>query len=478
MTVFRHFRTGALASASVLASALAAPVLAQAPKAPATTLSARPVPKAAARTLSVPYVLDSLPNGLTLIVHEDHSTPIVTTDVWFHVGSGDEKPGRTGFAHLFEHLMFMGSEHAENPQFDRLLEAAGTNNNGSTTEDRTNYYESGPSSALPLMLWLEADRMGWLLPTMDKPKVDLQRDVVKNERRQSYENQPYGLVADYEPKLMYPAGHPYSWPVIGSMADLSAASVDDVKNFFRQYYAPNNATIVVAGDVKAAEVKALVRKYFSAVPRGPKIERPAPAPFVVRDTAVTLEDRVQLPRLYLEWHTVKGWHGDDAALDIAAAVLAGPRTARLPQALVHNNELATNVFANQDGKRLDGDFSIVATARPGKGLDTLRTVIDAEIRKLAAEGPNARELEQAKNTIEASFLRRIESVMGKADQLNAYFYKTGKPDSFQADIDRYRNVTAADVQRVIKQYLLTNRVMISVVPQGKPELAAKKGVAQ
>ncbi|NBS58695.1 MAG: insulinase family protein, partial [Betaproteobacteria bacterium] len=215
---------------------------------------------APARKLRVPYTLDSLPNGLTLIVHEDHSTPIVTTDVWFHVGSGDEKPGRTGFAHLFEHLMFMGSEHAENPQFDRLLEAAGTNNNGSTTEDRTNYYESGPSSALPLMLWLEADRMGWLLPTMDKPKVDLQRDVVKNERRQSYENQPYGLVADYEPKLMYPAGHPYSWPVIGSMADLSAASVDDVKNFFRQYYAPNNATIVVAGDVKAAEVKALVRK--------------------------------------------------------------------------------------------------------------------------------------------------------------------------------------------------------------------------
>lgn len=475
MTVFRRHLTGTLASAFFLASASAAPALAQAPKAPATKAPAAP---AAARKLSVPYVLDSLPNGLTLIVHEDHSTPIVTTDVWFHVGSGDEKPGRTGFAHLFEHLMFMGSEHAENPQFDRLLEAAGANNNGSTTEDRTNYYESGPSSALPLMLWLEADRMGWLLPTMDKPKVDLQRDVVKNERRQSYENQPYGLVADYEPKLMYPAGHPYSWPVIGSMADLSAASVDDVKNFFRQYYAPNNATIVVAGDVNANEVKALVKKYFSAVPRGPKIERPAPAPFTVRDTAVTLEDRVQLPRLYLEWHTVKGWHGDDAALDIAAAVLAGPRTARLPQALVYNNELATNVFANQDGKRLDGDFSIVATARPGKGLDTLRTVIDAELRKLAAEGPNARELEQAKNTIEASFLRRIESVMGKADQLNSYFYKTGKPDSFQADIDRYRNVTAADVQRVIKKYLLTNRVMISVVPQGKPELAAKKGVAQ
>ena len=433
---------------------------------------------AQAKKLSVPFVLDTLPNGLTLIVHEDHSTPVVTTNVWFHVGSGDETPGRTGFAHLFEHLMFMGSKNAEYPQFDRLLEAAGANNNGSTTEDRTNYYESGPSSSLPLMIWLEADRMGWLLPTMDKPKVDLQRDVVKNERRQSYENQPYGLVADYEPKLMYPATHPYSWPVIGSMADLSAASVDDVKAFFRQYYAPNNATLVVAGDVNAAEVQALVRTYFTEIPRGPNIERPAPTPFTVRDTVLTLEDRVQLPRLYLEWHTVKGWHGDDAALEIAAAVLAGSRTARLTQALVYNGEIATNVFARQDGKRLDGDFSIVATARPGKGLDTLRLVVDTEVRKLASDGPSARELEQAKNTIEANFLRRIESVGGKADQLNEYYYQTGKPDSFQADLDRYRNVSSADVQRVLKKYLQTNRVMISVVPLGKPELAAKKGVAQ
>ena len=433
---------------------------------------------AQAKKLSVPFVLDTLPNGLTLIVHEDHSTPVVTTNVWFHVGSGDETPGRTGFAHLFEHLMFMGSKNAEYPQFDRLLEAAGANNNGSTTEDRTNYYESGPSSSLPLMIWLEADRMGWLLPTMDKPKVDLQRDVVKNERRQSYENQPYGLVADYEPKLMYPATHPYSWPVIGSMADLSAASVDDVKAFFRRYYAPNNATLVVAGDVNAAEVQALVRTYFTEIPRGPNIERPAPTPFTVRDTVLTLEDRVQLPRLYLEWHTVKGWHGDDAALEIAAAVLAGSRTARLTQALVYNGEIATNVFARQDGKRLDGDFSIVATARPGKGLDTLRLVVDTEVRKLASDGPSARELEQAKNAIEANFLRRIESVGGKADQLNEYYYQTGKPDSFQADLDRYRNVSSADVQRVLKKYLQTNRVMISVVPQGKPELAAKKGVAQ
>ena len=444
----------------------------------AGALALVPLVATAQSRLSVPYTFDSLPNGLTLIVHEDHSVPVVTANIWFHVGSGDEKPGRTGFAHLFEHLMFMGSEHAPYPQFDRLLEAAGADNNASTGNDVTDYYEKGPASALPLMLWLDADRMGWLLPTMDKPKVDLQRDVVKNERRQSYENQPYGLVGDYRPRLLYPTDHPYSWPVIGSMADLSAASVDDVKDFFRRYYAPNNATLVVAGDVKVAEVKALVRKYFSDIPRGPQITRPSPAPFTVHDTAVTLEDRVQLPRLYLHWHTVKGWASDDAALDIAAYVLAGARTSRLTQRLVYASELATAVSARQSSDRLDGEFSVIATARPSLALDTLRAVVDAELRTLAADGPTARELQQAKNAYEASFLRRIETIFGKANQLNGYYYQTGKPDSFQADLDRYRAVTAADVRRVVQTYLQASRVMLSVVPQGKLELAAKKGVAQ
>jgi zinc protease len=427
-----------------------------------------------ATRLRVPYTLDTLPNGLTLIVHEDHSVPIVTTNVWFHVGSGDEKQGRTGFAHLFEHLMFMGSEHAPYPQFDRLLEAAGANNNGSTTEDRTNYYEEGPSSALRLMLWLEADRMGWLLPTMDKPKVDLQRDVVKNERRQRVENQPYGMVTDIMPPLMYPEGHPYSWSVIGSMADLSAASVEDVKDFFRRYYAPNNATIVVAGDVHPDSVRAIVREYFSDIPRGPAIERPAPAPFTVKDTAVTLEDRVQLARLYLNWHTVKSTDADAPALRLAAYVLAGARTSRLTQDLVYKGEVATAVQAYNDAKRLDGDFSIVATARPGVGLDTLQALVDRNLQRLASDGPTARELEQARNVIEAAFLRSIQTVGGKADQLNEYYYESGNPDGFQADLDRLQAVTAADIQRVVRKYLQAPRVMISVVPQGKKTLAATK----
>lgn len=429
-------------------------------------------------TIRVPVTVDTLPNGLTLIIHQDMSVPVVTTNVWYHVGSGDEKVGRTGFAHLFEHLMFMGSKNAPYPQFDRLLEAAGANNNGSTTTDRTNYYESGPVSALPLMLWLEADRLGWMLETMDEPKVDLQRDVVKNERRQSYENQPYGLAYENLVAAIYPKGHPYSWSTIGSMADLSAASLEDVKDFFRTYYTPNNATIVVAGAVNPDSVRALARQMFGEIPRGPTIERPRPTPFTLRDTTIVLEDRVQLPRVYLAWHTVPEYSADDAALDIAAYILSGARNSRLTQALVFQRELATNASAFNSSKRLDGDFQVVATARPGVHLDSLTQVIDAELRRLASEPASARELEQAKNSIEASFLNGLEFVSAKADRLNAYYYATGTPDYFQQDLDRYRRVTAADVSRVVRQYLLTGRVTLSVVPQGRTNLAATPRVTQ
>jgi zinc protease len=456
-------RTGALA---VAACVLAAP-----------SVAAQSAAAAPSAPLRVPYVIDTLDNGLTLIVHEDHSAPVVTVNVWYHVGSGDEKLGRTGFAHLFEHLMFMGSENAPYPEFDRRLEAAGANNNGSTNEDRTNYYESGPANALPLMLWLEADRMGWMLPTMDSAKVDLQRDVVKNERRQGVDNQPYGRANETIIAMLYPREHPYSWPVIGSMTDLSAASLEDVKDFFRRYYAPNNASIVVAGDVKADEVKALVEKYFGAIPRGPAIERARPvAVQLAGDTATVLEDRVQLPRLYYTWHTVKGWERDDAALNLAAYILTGAKNSRLTQKMVYDQQIASSVFAYQDGKRLDGDFAVVATARPGKSLPELQQVIDAEIARLAAEGPTARELEQAKNSYESGFLSSLERVGGKANQLNAYYYQIGDPDGFQRDLDRYRAVTAADVQRAVREYLAGPRVVLSIVPEGKRDLAARPRV--
>ena len=423
--------------------------------------------------LAVPYAMDTLPNGLRVIIHEDHSVPTVVVNVWYHVGSGSEKLGRTGFAHLFEHLMFMGSANAPYPQFDQLLESAGANNNGSTTEDRTNYFEEGPATALPLMLWLEADRMGWMLPTMDVAKVDLQRDVVKNERRERVDNQPYGQSSETLLGMLYPGDHPYSWPVIGSMTDLSAASVDDVKDFFRTWYAPNNAVIVVAGDVKADDVKQLVRQYFGEIPRGPAIEVPTARGFALtHDTLAVLEDRVQLARLNYVWPTVPLNHPDDAALDVAAYVLTGARNSRITRKLVFEQQVASNANAAQGSRRLAGDFRIITTARPGIALPVLQKVVDEELRTLAADGPTARELEQAKNSIESSFLGSLERIGGKADQLNAYYFQTGDPDGFQTDLDRYRGVTAADVQRVVQQYLLSPKVILSVVPQGKPELAA------
>ena len=424
--------------------------------------------------LSVPYTIDTLPNGLTLIVHEDHSVPTVATNVWYHVGSGDEKKGRTGFAHLFEHVMFMGSQNAPYPMFDTGLEAAGASNNGSTNNDRTNYFEWGPSNSLPLMLWLEADRMGWLLPVMTQEKLDAQREVVKNERRQGVENQPYGIATDILSAALYPSTHPYSWPVIGSMADLGAASLEDVKEFFRTYYAPNNATIVVAGAVKADSVKRHVRQLFADIPRGPAITRNAPPAFTVRDTFVVAEDRVQLPRVYLSWHSVKKFDADDAALDAAAYLLTGARNSRLTNTLVYETELTGDVISFNDSKKLDGDFQIRATARPGKSLDTVVAVIDREIKRLANEGPTARELEQGKNAIESQFLNQLEFVRAKADQLNEYYYFAGEADYFQKDLDRYRAVTADDVKRVVRKYLLSPRVTLSIVPLGKKELGVTK----
>ncbi len=422
----------------------------------------------------MPVKIDSLPNGLRVIVHEDHSAPLVTVNLWYHVGSSDELPGRTGLAHLFEHLMFGGSVNAPYPAFDRLLEAAGADNNGSTTQDRTNYYESGPANALPLMLWLEADRMGWLLPTLTTERVDLQRDVVKNERLQSYENRPYGLAYETLLRMLYPSQHPYSWPTIGSMADLSAATTEGVREFFRRYYSPNNASLVVAGDVKASEVIALVRKHFLEIPRGPAVTRAAAPPVSLpRDTVGVLEDRVPLPRIYLTWPSVPGYAPDDAALDLLAYVLAGAKNSRLTSRLVYDRQIATSVVAYQESGRVAGRFTIYATARPEHDLPQLRAELDDEIGRLAADGVSARELEQAKNATEASFLQRLERVADKADQLNAYYDRLGRPDYFELDLARYRAVTADDIRRVARTYLGAHRVVLSVVPQGRQDLAVQ-----
>jgi len=460
-------------SACRAAARFAVPVLA------ALALAGLQSARAVAQALKIPYQTFTLPNGLTVFVTEDHSVPIVTVNTWYHVGSSDERVGRTGFAHLFEHLMFMGSEHVPTGEFDRLLEAAGGDNNGSTTEDRTNYYEDGPSNALELMLYLDSDRMGFLLPELTPAKVDLQRGVVQNERRQSYENQPYGLAEENILKRLYPPAHAYSWPVIGSMADLNAASIEDVQQFFRQYYTPNNATIAVGGDVSYAEVRREVERWFGDIPRGPAVTRtPPPAVSLPADVYGTLEDRVQLPRVYDTWHTVKAFAPDDAVLDVLASILADGKTSRLYKRLVYQLQIATQVRSFQDGGRIDGKFEILATARPGHDLNELQRVIDEELHLLAESGPAAREVERVQNSLEASFLDRLERVGGfggKANQLNFYEYYVGTPDYLQQDLDRYRRVTAADVERVARSYLLmAHRVVLSVVPQGHTELEAKE----
>ena len=431
-----------------------------------------------AQTLRVPYTTFTLPNGLQVLVHEDHSVPVVAVNTWYHVGSSDERTGRTGFAHLFEHIMFMGSEHVPTGEFDRLLEAAGADNNGSTTEDRTNYYEDGPANALPLMLYLDSDRLGFLLPEITADKVDIQRGVVQNERRQSYENRPYGLAQENILERLFPPNHPYHWPVIGSMKDLEAATLDDVRRFFQTYYTPNNSTIAIAGDISPRDARALVQRYFGDIPRGPAVTRtPVPPLHLTTDVAAVLEDRVQLPRVYDAWHTVKAFADDDATLDVVANVLAGGRSSRLYRRLVYELQIATDVAAFQDGTRIDGKFEIFATARPGHELGELQRVIDVELRKLADQGPTAREVERARNTFEAQFLSRMERVGGfggKADQLNFYNYFAGTPDYFQKDLDRYGRVTPAGVERAVKTYLTgAHRVVLSVVPQGKPELGVK-----
>ena len=423
--------------------------------------------------LEVPSTQFRLANGLEVILHEDHSLPLVAVNLWYHVGSAREKPGRTGLAHLFEHLMFEGSENVPEGAFDRWLEAAGGDNNGSTNEDRTNYFEQLPANALELALFLESDRMGYLLSTMSPEKVNGQRQVVKNERRQSYENRPYGMAGLLLEENLFPSQHPYHRPVIGSMQDLDAASYQDVVEFFRLYYQPGNASLVIAGDIDRTMARQLVEKWFAGIPAG----RPIP-PLVVAPPArpvgekrLLLEDRVELPRLYLGWLSPAVLAPGDAELDLVASLLSQGRNSRLYKRLVYELTIAQDVVAYQDSKRLASNFVIQVTARSGHSLGELLTVIDEELGKLRAAPPSAREVERAVNQYESGFLASLERLQSKANQLNGYFFGTGNPDYFNEDLSRYRALSPSDVEAAAERYLTTDRVLLSVVPRGKKELA-------
>ncbi len=427
--------------------------------------------------LSVPYERFTLKNGLNVILHVDRTTPTVAVNSWFHVGSGYEKPGRTGFAHLFEHLMFEGSKNVPEGKFDEWLEAAGGNNNGSTNVDRTNYYEDIPSNALELALFLDSDRLGYLLDDMTQQKLDGQRDVVKNERRQSYENRPYGYADLMVDEALYPKGHPYSWPTIGSMADLSAASMEDVKEFFRTYYVTNNASLSIAGDIDVAHAKTLAEKWFGEIPAGTPVQpQDRTVPVLNEEKRMTIEDRVQLPRLYMSWISPASLTAGDAEMDLLASVLAGGKNSRLYKKLVYEMQIAQDVTAYQASQKLVSQFMIIATARAGRTLAELEQVIQEEINKIKSEPPMTRELDRARNQYEASFLNRLENIGGfggKADQLNNYYYLTGNPDYFNEDLARYYAIDPQDISTIAKTYLKDNgRVVLSVVPKGKQDLAA------
>ena len=427
-----------------------------------------------ADSIKIPYETYKLPNGLTVILSVDRTTPTVAVNVWYHVGSKNEMPGRTGFAHLFEHVMFTGSGHIPYGLHDKLTEGVGGNNNGTTNTDRTNYFETIPSNYLETALWLESDRMGFLLDTLDIAKLNAQRDIVKNERRQGVDNQPYGRVSEILSAAMYPKGHPYSWPVIGSMADLSAASEEDVKAFFRLYYAPNNATLAVVGDFNPAEAKKLVQKYFGDLPKGEPVQRPSvPLGKLEASKRLVYEDRVQVPRLYIQWPTVGFKRDDDYALSVMSSILSGSRTARLTKALVYDSQVASQVFAFQNSAEDTGVFQLMVIPRPEHTLTKIEAAVDEVVQKFIAEGPTAEELQKAKNGLELNFLRGLESNLGKANQLisGSVFY--GNAAQFRTDYQKTLAVTAADVKRVASTYLARPRIVLSVVPKGKKDQASK-----
>ncbi len=451
---------------------VAAPLQAQTtpPTASVNPTPASGQPATAAVKIEVPYQQFKLANGLTVILHRDPTVPVAAVNAWYHVGSANEKPGRTGFAHLFEHLMFEGSKNVKEGEFDTLLESAGGNNNGSTTNDRTNYVIDVPANALELALFLESDRMGYLLDTMSPERVNGQRDVVKNERRQSYENRPYGMASIELDKMLWPANHPYSWPTIGYMEDLTAASHEDVVDFFKKYYAPANASLVVAGDIDFDRTRALVQKWFGEFPGGAPVEPVAPPAAVLSGvTRKTITDKVSLPRVYLSWLTPRMFAPGDAALDVAASVLAGGKNSRLYKRLVYDTQMAQDVSAFQQSGALGSSFLITATARPGKSIGDIQKVIDEEMERLRREPPDAREVQRAINQFEASFYRRLERVGGfggKADQLNAYYVAGGGPDYFAEDLARYTSLAPTDVQAAMAGWLPADRrVELTVEPE-------------
>jgi zinc protease len=446
--------------------AVATPAIAAAPaqEAPAPGAAA----PGAADLPGLPFDKYVLPNGLEVILHEDHRMPEVVVDVWYKVGARDEIRGRTGFAHLFEHVMFQGTKHVgEDKHFEYLQKAGASNVNGSTSQDRTNYFEVVPPNQLELAVWLESDRMGFLLDRPGfKETLDNQRDVVKNERRQRTENRPAGLVQKVLLEALYPPDHPYFHEVIGSMEDLSAASVEDVKRFFRTYYAPGNAVLAIAGDFDRAKAKELVEQYFGPIPAGPAVTRlPAPEVRLTAPKRIVMEAKIQQPQLWISYPSPANFAPGDRELDLLANLLGGAKSSRLYKKLVYETKIAQAISASQDSQLLASDFEITASPMPGHTLDEILAVIDEEIAAVQSRPVDASELDRAKNQIESETVRSLEGLQPRAERLQRYNYLLGDPGFLAEDIRRYRAVEPAAIQRIAQQVLRKDgRVIITVTP--------------
>jgi zinc protease len=417
--------------------------------------------------VDIPFQKFALPNGLTVIVHEDHKAPIVAVNVWYHVGSKNEKPGKSGFAHLFEHLMFNGSENFNNDYFQAMERIGATDLNGTTNEDRTNYFQNVPKSAVDVALWMESDRMGHLLGVIDKARLDEQRGVVQNEKRQG-ENQPYGVAYELATKSTYPAGHPYSWTVIGSMEDLNAASLEDVKDWFKTYYGAANATIVLAGDIDVPTAKAKVEKYFGDIPAGPPVARHQT--WIAKRSGThrqRVEDRVPQARIYKIWNVPQNGSPEFEFLNLVSDVLGAGKNSRLYTRLVYRDQIATAVSSSVDPKEIGGQFNIEVTARPGEDLAKIEKAIDEELARFLAEGPTEKEMQRIKTQYVASFVRGIERIGGfggKSDILAQNQVYFGDPAHYKTTLRRVREATAQSLLNTAKQWLSDGVYILEVHP--------------
>jgi zinc protease len=413
-----------------------------------------------------------LDNGLEVILHPDKTVPLAYVSVWYHVASGDETPGKSGFAHLFEHMMFQGSKHVgEDRHFEVLKKVGASSINGSTSPDRTNYFEQVPSNQLETALWLESDRMGYMLPLLTEKSLANQREVVRNERRQSYDNVPYGKAAFAQHRLLYAEGHPYRYMTIGRHEDLAAASVDDVKNFFKKWYVPSNATLLVAGDFEVPAAKALVQKWFGTFPKVPQPQRRVVPPSPVTETRreVVNDEFAKLRQVHYAWHSPKAYGPGDAELDILASALGRQGTGRLFKILVHEKQWAQNVSVYQQSQGFSSIFNVVAELKPEADLKAVEAVLDQEIERVMKEPISERERQRVVTETEASFVRGLETLVARGETMQNYNHHLGEPNSFTRHLDQFRNATAAGVRDVAAANLKRqNRVEIITIPAKAP----------